>query len=160
MKYTTSFYIAGILIFFSSMAIGDSNTTQDVNKSSNKNVPTEEKSQKEKSPDSTELSMEDQIKKALGGVEQMTVMKASEPKIISESEAKALESKKPKRVKRASKTKDVTRNKKSIKKRIVKKTAVKKRPSKKKIVKKEVNIDDLPMAKTYSMDTDTSTINE
>ena len=86
-------------------------------------------------------SMEEQIKKAMAGVEQITVLKSSENKIVSVSEASIIDEAKPKT--------SLKKLKRKIKKRATRKL-------KRKV--KTVDLSSLPMAKTYPMNDDVSTI--
>ena len=98
------------------------------------------------------LSMEEQIKKALGEVEPIKVMKTTASKIISESKAEVLDEDKPKIEKR-----EMVKNKKRVAKKVKKKL---KQRVKKVVIQTEDKMDSLPMARTYSMDYDVSKIKE
>ena len=105
---------------------------------------------------STTLSMEEQIKKALGEVESIKVMKGTKSKIVSESKAEVLDEDKLK----IEKKRTVKKKKHVKRKRTVKQKNRVKRRVKKVVVETKEHIDSLPMAKTYSMDYDTSKIKE
>jgi hypothetical protein len=82
--------------------------------------------------------IEEQIQKALLGISTLKVLKEGESKIIFESEAKVLNSDQPKKRKKRKKRK--TR--------------------KRRLKRKNINIESLPLAKTYPMDYDLSKIQE
>jgi hypothetical protein len=79
--------------------------------------------------------IEEQIQKALLGISTLKVLKEGESKIIFESEAKVLNSDQPKKRK-------------------------KRKTRKRRLKRKNINIESLPLAKTYPMDYDLSKIQE
>ncbi len=89
---------------------------------------------------------EDEIMKALGGIETIQVMKSAEPKIVSESEPMVLSADRPK----VTKKHRVTKSKRRVRRvRRVKRAKV-----------TATEMDDLPMAKSYPMSYDVSQITE
>ena len=89
---------------------------------------------------------EDEIMKALGGIETIQVMKSAKPKIVSESEPMVLSADRPKVIKkrRVTQKHKVTKYKRRVKRAKVTAT----------------EMDDLPMAKSYPMNYDVSKIIE
>jgi hypothetical protein len=112
-KYKSSLNLAFTLLCFTGLAMAENNTT--------------------------ELSMEEQIKQALGEVKPITQMQFAEPKILSESEVRTLKNEKKELIKRQK--------------------AIRKKAERKKKLE-EIDINAIPMAKTYSMDQDMSEISE
>ncbi len=128
--------LVALLAGLTSLSFAESNLTQEAN-------VTEVTTTVVASESSSSDAMEEQILKALAGVTSLTVLKEGESKIVSESEAMVLDKDKPKVVKKV--------------KRKIRRTTHKKRIKRK---KKSANMDNLPMAKTYSMDYDVSLIKE
>ncbi|MCH9740410.1 MAG: hypothetical protein K0U38_06175 [Epsilonproteobacteria bacterium] len=146
--------LIGILICLGTYSMADSNVSVDKNSTTKQVVPTKEKVVEVKEPvvkqpvqEKSSDSMEEQIKKAMAGVEQITVLKSAEPKIVSESEAMVLDAQESKTVVAPMRKKIKKSVKKRVKKRIKRKVET-------------VDFDSLPMAKTYPMDYDVSKIKE
>jgi len=125
-----------------SIGFAESNNSMEMNSSQEKNTSTELHVEKKvtQTP-STPSSMEEQIQKALLGISSLKVLKEGESKIVFESEAMVLEQDKPKTIKKPKK-------KRTTHKRVIRK----KEPS--------IDMDNLPMAKTYPMDYELSKIKE
>ena len=104
---------------------------------------------------STEVT-EEQIAKALEGVNSLTILKEGESKVIYESEAMVLEADRPKVKKNSPKTVAKVKVKRAVHRKPVHvQTHVE--PVYQEV---SVDMDNLPMATTYSMETDLSEITE